>query len=851
VRWKFWTAVLLTCCLWSRGAEAIPACSAADIIAQEGTSCPASGACTITKVYDVSAGQSCTFDFGSRSVTISNSGRLNLRQAQVRLIAGNLVLNAAATTAIDMRSGTLEITAGSVTINSGTAATVDMLSGTLTIDTGTLIMANGAVIDARGNAAAGATADGGIIEIQARGAVTLNGTTNNRSRIDVSANSSAGRISISAGGRITLNGRLLADRISGFRTGKGGQIYIASSAGDVVAEATAQSEITAIGGDQSEGGGSIEIEAAGNITLSSNTVIDVGGSNGGTVDLTAEGDITFPGVRGNGTGESGNGGSVDVQAGGAIQQTGNILLRGGTLDPSSGGSGGTVSMESLFGDIVLLNSVNIYAEGSAPDGDGGEITLSSAGSLDLRQGATISASSNGSSGSGGQIDLRVALNISGASQSVNAIDASGGAGGGSISIEAGGHITLGGTVDAQGRAAEGAGGEITIAAGSEGSGDLTIQREVNVTGGLCSADACGDGGSTDLSGCNVRIQGPNGAVRASAPGSGGQNRLSARRQLTIDSNATVTAATSRAQGSHGTNLLEHPIAFPVIGGNRVLPGFMANPRPACSPTLLEDCLTPCPQCGNGVVEFPEECDGGNAVNCDGCTSFCAIESCSPVEACPGGVNCHPTLGCIACPELPAPTPTAGAPESPTATVTAVPTSAATPTASPSPTPLPMASFTHSAAPTPTATASALPTLTATTSPSATSTNMTTATPTSSATLTSPSPPTQTPTPSQTPVLPSATPSTTASASATSTLTPTATDTVTPTLTPTQMSSPSSCPGDCGGDKEVTVDELLTMVNIALGTNPVGNCPAGDTNGDGEVTIDEILMAVNAALLGCA
>ena len=59
-----------------------------------------------------------------------------------------------------------------------------------------------------------------------------------------------------------------------------------------------------------------------------------------------------------------------------------------------------------------------------------------------------------------------------------------------------------------------------------------------------------------------------------------------------------------------------------------------------------------------------------------------------------------------------------------------------------------------------------------------------------------------------------------------------------------------CVGDCGGDRMVTVDELLTMVNIALNTAPVAACEAGDSNQDGEITIDEILTAVNNALGSC-
>jgi uncharacterized repeat protein (TIGR01451 family) len=61
---------------------------------------------------------------------------------------------------------------------------------------------------------------------------------------------------------------------------------------------------------------------------------------------------------------------------------------------------------------------------------------------------------------------------------------------------------------------------------------------------------------------------------------------------------------------------------------------------------------------------------------------------------------------------------------------------------------------------------------------------------------------------------------------------------------------AACIGDCNGDAEVTVDELLTMVNIALGNANVSACTPGDDNHDNEITIDEILTAVNHALTGC-
>jgi len=60
----------------------------------------------------------------------------------------------------------------------------------------------------------------------------------------------------------------------------------------------------------------------------------------------------------------------------------------------------------------------------------------------------------------------------------------------------------------------------------------------------------------------------------------------------------------------------------------------------------------------------------------------------------------------------------------------------------------------------------------------------------------------------------------------------------------------TCAGDCNGDGQVTVAELLTLVNIALGSAEVTQCEPGDTNHDGTISIDEILTAVDRALNGC-
>jgi hypothetical protein len=66
----------------------------------------------------------------------------------------------------------------------------------------------------------------------------------------------------------------------------------------------------------------------------------------------------------------------------------------------------------------------------------------------------------------------------------------------------------------------------------------------------------------------------------------------------------------------------------------------------------------------------------------------------------------------------------------------------------------------------------------------------------------------------------------------------------------QLSLLGPCLGDCNSNQMVNVNELLTMVNIALDNTAMGACTAGDGNADGHVTVDDILGAVRRALSGC-
>ena len=87
-----------------------------------------------------------------------------------------------------------------------------------------------------------------------------------------------------------------------------------------------------------------------------------------------------------------------------------------------------------------------------------------------------------------------------------------------------------------------------------------------------------------------------------------------------------------------------------------------------------------------------------------------------------------------------------------------------------------------------------------------------------------------------------------------TRTATPTPPVTPTTTPT-TSGEGVCVGDCNDNGAVTIDDLIRMVNIALGNQSIcpdgtGGCLAGDSNCNCEITVEEIIQSVNNALNGC-
>ncbi len=72
-----------------------------------------------------------------------------------------------------------------------------------------------------------------------------------------------------------------------------------------------------------------------------------------------------------------------------------------------------------------------------------------------------------------------------------------------------------------------------------------------------------------------------------------------------------------------------------------------------------------------------------------------------------------------------------------------------------------------------------------------------------------------------------------------------------TLTALLAAGPAfACIGDCNQDGKVSVDELVTGVNIALGRASMDGCRAMDTDCDEQLGIDEVVAAVRSDVEGC-
>jgi cysteine-rich repeat protein len=448
-------------------------------------------------------------------------------------------------------------------LDTGTGVrTMTILAGSLTIEPGSLIRANG-----------------GIVDIQTLGSVIVRASGSTLGRIDVSDPVLPGILDIETTGPdadVIIEGVL-----TGAGTGtEGGNTSIdisasgATSGGDVVL----QGQILAGGGGDAFGG-DVSIVASGSV--SSTGTIDASGGDGGSLDVVAGTGVNFSAsgtakIKLQGTTAGGDSGDLDLEALEGDVVVAQPILATGADEIDFAGSGGSINLLADQGSVRVIG--DLAASGGVPDGDGGDLTITSA--LDIEQTGAIVAQGRPSYGLGGFIDY-----------------------------EAQRAVTLGPT-DVSGVCPECDGGDV----------DVTGYCDVTVPSGVTIENDGVDGAIRLATGNTMRVAGVLSTM--------GRVDLVHRDAGTLPDLTGSTITPAPLVMVDGT--------IPACGCTLGVCGDgVVNCGEACDDGNAVDdatCTAECsrePQCGDGILDtfLGETCDDGNQVDCDGCSRTCHIEEC--------------------------------------------------------------------------------------------------------------------------------------------------------------------------------------------------------------------------------
>ncbi|MBW4493705.1 MAG: CHAT domain-containing protein [Oscillatoria princeps RMCB-10] len=405
------------------------------------------------------------------------------------------------------------------------------------------------------------------LSVSETGEVSLTGSG---VRIPASGGIAAGNIDTSSesgdGGAITLNAK--SDIITGSLrtvaggTGTGGNIAISSSAGGINTSAE-KLDASSYDGD----GGNVTLSAernivTGEILSASGEIISLGTDEWGIDQFSYKGgtgtggNITLESRTGAIDTSAGNldsyslgndGGSVTLTASGDIK-TGNIDSYAGYDDSNTGpfvgpGSGGNIALNSSAGGIDTAWG---WPNSSSSQGNGGSVTLTASG--DIKTGY-ISSYSYGT-GSGGNINISSSAGGIDTATAWDWLNSSSSQGnGGSVTLTASGDIKTGGiSSDSYGT---GSGGNITLNSsaggintsgggtlysvsrqGNGGSVTLTASGDIKTGSITSSSYGTGSGGNIALNSSAGGINTSAGAVDSSSvEGNGGNVTLTAERDI--------------------------------------------------------------------------------------------------------------------------------------------------------------------------------------------------------------------------------------------------------------------------------------------------------------------------------
>ena len=549
-------------------------------------------------------------------IPVTNLSVIDVGTRELRVNAGG---------ALDVGSGTMSIKAGRLTVNSSgfvrAAGTTSTSGGTINIETTTSVLVSGS-IEASG-------APGGTINITTPGDLTVSGASGITARA-LLRSEVGGTINITAG-TMNLTGNLNA---LGGPDALGGDIAVTTT-GAVVVTGT----IDSTGGD----GGSIDIEvgvapsAGADIVIGDSATLkvdaSVAGGFGGTLDLAAHGDgvdhghiaieglLSAKGLTGGEDTGGGAGGCITIGAdgditnnrtaasitaagggpdgdGGEVEITSNhagVVLNGSTDSGSAGieSSGGSTSIEG-FNDVVI----NGLQSSVAGDGGGGEVDISSdAANVQIGRTATIDVDSI-ANGSGGAICLESGVGATTTRSIVveGTLSAAGGpngGNGGTIELDGVDAVRVANTANlhAEGALGGGPGGTITV---DVGNGPALIDSPMNVAGG--SPTGAGGVIAVDASQRIVLT----GVTDARGFGVGGEIGLSSTGGIDVRNNLLASSTTAGGGKVEMVSDGEVMIAASVIADGVALPGASIDVT-GCTITVCGLDSPACPSGGTGIL----------------------------------------------------------------------------------------------------------------------------------------------------------------------------------------------------------------------------------------------------------
>jgi filamentous hemagglutinin family protein len=450
----------------------------------------------------------------SDSLEVHNGGQLTT-ESSGSIHGGNVVIDAP-NVVVDSQEGPLPTRVAAETSSPdplGAGGNVIIHSTSLEIDRGAEV-----------SVSTFGAADAGTVDITT-GSMRMSGSVTAPVPTQISANAAPiSGIAFGAGGKISIHADTM--ELDNFA------IISASTLGDANA-------------------GSIDITARSlSVQDCSITTYTSTAGNGGDIRIQTQ-DLTLDGMFGsitaltlgvNSTSPAGRGGNVNVKTG-SLKMLNDAAIAAGTYGD---GAAGTVSVTA---DSILLDTGHpqpgIYPgissssspsfDGTPTAGKGGDVVVN-AGSLELRNGMTISVATS-TPGSGGNISIDAkSVAIEGAASIQSNSDGTGHAG--TVTLHSSGDVLLSG------------GGSISTAAPQSSGGDIEVRagRDIRLIDSQITAQAGPGGGGNITTSAPELIYLLNGSLNAQAVGDGGN--LAIDSVFFIMNNGALVSKSASANGGN-------------------------------------------------------------------------------------------------------------------------------------------------------------------------------------------------------------------------------------------------------------------------------------------------------------